>query len=175
MSGSPTKSIVGRRSPTKSPLNRVPAANPVEGQPQQEENQCDTSTTNILDTSEGILTSQFDEAHHDLLKFKFSRRKEMKINFGALKLLKFVNYFPVLDQPSETYTGRWFFVGPDCRFEWWREVCLIGSGINQYCFLALCNPISTTARLASQHSGPAYIWTSALHPHKGDHQRPWSC
>lgn len=106
----------GRKSPSKSPLKKVPAANAGELENPHEENNCDSSSSNILDTTEGILKPDHEEHQSDFLKFNFSRRKNMAINFGLFKKVNLNTFPPEVIQPLESDTGKTYFVGPDCIF-----------------------------------------------------------
>lgn len=80
------------------------------------DNLCDLSSANILDTAANILATEIEEVQKDLLKFKYSRKKNLQVNFGKLRRVKFINGKIVLQEPKEEQVGsKVYYLGPDCR------------------------------------------------------------
>lgn len=80
------------------------------------DNLCDLSSANILDTSANILATEIEEVQKDLLKFKYSRKKNLHVNFGKLRRVKLINGKIVLQEPKEEQEGtKVYYLGPDCR------------------------------------------------------------
>ena len=110
MADSIVKSSPKKGSPSRSPSKKIH----IELDTSNIDNQCDISSTNILDTTHGILSSDFDDSPKDVLKFKYSRRKALKTNFGTLKKIG-INKFKIeIKEPNDEDIGKTFFIGPDC-------------------------------------------------------------
>lgn len=117
MSNSPSSSI----SPKKFSPSKLKSPTKIYDVPETDReciNPCEVSMANLLDISPASLVAQLEEQSEntkELLKFKYSRRDNLAVNFGNLKKATIQNYRILIEDPKQAFP-REYYLGPDCKF-----------------------------------------------------------